>query len=457
LYIHSDTDGGSFNIKHSVWDFDIPLNSVLMKRNGAIYSLEDMVRIYNSMDCLVNVSLQEGLSWTVLEAMLCGTSVIASETTAHPELLSYSDLLVPCVDRNYLPIIGAFGQTHVQTVACSIPELYKKMEQVINEKEEDRREREEKGILKGKSWLKGVVNVNELFSKIKETTPVVIKKEKRKATLFAQKASAGDILMTTQAMKGLKDRHPELPLVYMCNEKYHDILKGNPYIDLVIPWDDREKGEYLYYYNPHEERILPGHWGRNSNSLLADFYWKILGVDPCPMFILPVKPKEFFFFDKPTCVFYSAGADRPFREYQYFGDVALAIKEKYYTIQLGGSDDYPVRGVDLDLRGKLSYREEAYIVSKASLGVTVDTFGSHLCGCFGIDQVTLPGSSNGYVVRPKQQGGKLIVLSPDYIRVCLGLGPCSASIRDCPAPCIGSISPKEVINAISELEKGKTV
>jgi ADP-heptose:LPS heptosyltransferase len=188
--------------------------------------------------------------------------------------------------------------------------------------------------------------------------------------------------------------------------------------------------------------------------LLADFYWKILGVPPTPMFILPVEPKNAFIPQdkREICVIYSAGADRPFREYQYFRDVVPFIKDRYLTIQLGGHDDY-LAEAEVDLRGKLTYREEAFVVSKASLGLTVDTFGAHLCGAMGIPQVTLPGSSNGNVVRPKQIKGEQIVLSPDYIKVCLGLGPCSAQIRNCPLPCIGSIEPSLILDAINQIER----
>ena len=461
LYLHTDLDVGSFNIKHAVWDFGIPENTVLVKRNRAVYSQPDMCRIYNAMDCLINVSSQEGLSWTVVEAMLCGVpSILASNSTAHTELFSdKEDGLLLMSDRGYLPVEGLYGQTHVPTINCNLPFLIDSMNKVIQKTEQERIKDSEIFENKGKEWLKKCDNVTAFLDSLDERTPIKVMAEKRNGVLFAQKRSAGDILMTTQALKGIKDRHPDIPLCYMSLSKYHDILKGNPYIDVLIDWNEELKGKYLYYYNPHEERILPGHWGRNSNSLLSDFYWKILGVDPCKMFILPVEPKNPDILNflgsvspKKICVFYSTGQDRPFREYQYMSSVSKAIQDRYKTIQLGGHDDYPAN-TDLDLRGKLTYREEAWVVSKADLAVTVDTFGAHLCGCMGISQVTLSGSSNGRVVRPKQYGGNQIVLDPDYIKVCLGLGPCSASIRECPLPCMGSIDPEDIIKAISELEE----
>ena len=199
-----------------------------------------------------------------------------------------------------------------------------------------------------------------------------------------------------------------------------------------------------------------GHWGRNSNSLLADFYWKLLKVSPGPMTIMPAPPSEeiqklILSCDKPLAIFYTSGFDRPFREYQFMSTVCASIRDRFTTVQLGG-EDYDAKA-DIDLRMKLTYRQEAWIVSRASLGVSVDTFGAHLLGAFGVSQVTMPGSSNSRVVQPKQLGGKLIILDPDYIRVCPGLGPCSASVRDCPLPCAGSISPEKIIQSIELLEK----
>ena len=133
-------------------------------------------------------------------------------------------------------------------------------------------------------------------------------------------------------------------------------------------------------------------------------------------------------------------------------DVCEGIRGRYFTIQLGGKDDYPA-GADLDLRGKLSFRESAWVMSKAKIAITVDSFISHLAGALGISQICLFGSGNHFVVRPNQVKGKLICLVPDYIRHCIGLGPCSGSVRNCPAPCTGRHDPKIILEKIKEIEQ----
>jgi hypothetical protein len=41
---------------------------------------------------------------------------------------------------------------------------------------------------------------------------------------------------------------------------------------------------------------------------------------------------------------------------------------------------------------------------------------------------------------------------PDYVEDCKGLGPCSASVRDCPAPCTGKHDPRDIIDMIDSIE-----
>jgi ADP-heptose:LPS heptosyltransferase len=162
--------------------------------------------------------------------------------------------------------------------------------------------------------------------------------------------------------------------------------------------------------------------------------------------------------EKPICVLHTTGGDPQFRTYKYMADIARGLKDRYFTVQLGGANDFPA-GADVDLRGKLSFRETAWVMSKASLAVTIDSFLSHLAGSLGVSQVCLFGSGNHNVVRPNQVRGTLICRSIDYCKRCIGLGPCSASIRNCPLPCTGLHDPKDILKDIDELtfDKNKII
>jgi ADP-heptose:LPS heptosyltransferase len=264
--------------------------------------------------------------------------------------------------------------------------------------------------------------------------------------------------MTTKAMQGLKARHGDLPLVYMTQAKFHEILDGNPYIDEVINWDPflmENRGRYRFFYAPHNDIVLPGHWGRNCNSLLSDFYWRLIGVSKGEFYIRPKRPESRkireAILGKRVCVVHTTGGDPHMRTYKYMPEVCRHLKG-YVTVQLGGPDDWPA-GAELDFRGLLSYRESAWVMAQACLAVTVDSFMSHLAGAMGVSQVCLFGCGNAHVVQPEQVSGRLVCLEPDYLMDCPGLGPCSGQVRDCPVPCMGVHDPAAIVDKLAEIER----
>ena len=457
LFLHT-TLKGMYDLKQYSMDCGLETNDVFTVRPGTWFTLSGLVELYNAMDCLVNCSLQEGLSWTLLESMLCGTPFIATKTTAQIELLEGAGYPVPCEEIAYVPLIGSEGNTWMDAKACKAEDLAEAICKVA-ESPELRKDLSEKGLIKGKEWLEGVSDINEVLIEATGYIDPVKVEDKIQAVLFAQHSAAGDVFMTTRCFKGIKERFG-LPLHYMTSPQYMDILENNPYIDKIIPWDNKMGVKYQVVLNPHGDRIAPGHWGRNSNSILSDFYWKILDVEPDDFFIELKLPSETIIEENgtvddwdhdPIVILHTTGGDSHYRIYKYMKDVHEGLYHQYTTVQLGGQNDYPA-GCHIDLRGKLSFREAAWVMSKASMAVTVDSFISHLAGALGVSQVCLFGSGNSAVVQPKQIKGKLICRAIDYTRRCIGLGPCSASVRDCPATCTGLHNPKDILEDIKELE-----
>ena len=56
---------------------------------------DELVARYRRADAFVDTSLYEGFGFQVLEAMACGTPVVASNTTSIPELVGDAALLCP--------------------------------------------------------------------------------------------------------------------------------------------------------------------------------------------------------------------------------------------------------------------------------------------------------------------------------------------------------------------------
>lgn len=478
LYLHTRVDGhknGNFNLIQYLNDMGLSTGDILTC--GGTFTEQGMVDVYNAIDCLVNCSMQEGLSWTPLNAMLCGTPIIASDTTAQTELVENVGMLVPLKNLDFLPLAGKNGNSWIETGCCRPEDIAEAMVRMIALPEDEKDLMVASGIVRGKDWLSGISDINELLEEAFKPVPV---KKKMPAVLFAQHSAAGDVYMTTRCFKGIKERFPGKHLTYMTSPQYMGIVEGNPYIDEVIPWDEKQFNKYEIILNPHADRILPGHWGRNCNSILSDFYWKILDVEPDDFFIQQEEPFFYHYVDTdrkvadtklsfyeylefwndeymPICIVHTTGGDPHFRTYKYMADVCRGLKDMgYFTIQLGGKSDYPA-DAGMDLRGEFSYKETAWIMDKAVLAITVDSFMSHLAGGLGISQVCLFGSGNAMVVRPNQMKGELICLVPDYVRYCKGLGPCSASVRDCPAPCTGRHDPKTILEAIKQIKSNGNI
>lgn len=458
LYVHTELLL-SCNVQQLAFDFGLRKGSLLSKPPNHVYSPPEMVRIYNGFDCLINCSMQEGLSWTPLEAMLCGCPVIASRTTAQTELVEGAGILVPCNEPDMVPLKTQFGDGHVEAKKCR-PEDIAGAIVNLSRNPNLRNSLRKSGLKRGQEYLNTVTDVNDWLEVITErpepvyvpakTTPKIDK------VLFMQHSAGGDVLMSTRCLKGLKERHSGKELVYMTQDVYKDIVVNNPYIDEIVSWDPSLPDKFLHVYNPHGDVILPGHWGRNCNSILSDFYWKILMVEPDDFFIEKVVPPVEIEADilgrekKEVLLVHTTGGDPVFRTYMYMGDVVKEFPD-LFSIQIGGADDYSAEGVDLDLRGKLTFREAAWVMSQSKYAVTVDSFVSHLAGVLGLSQVVLFGSGNYVVCQPKQVSGKLICMSPDYVQDCPGLGPCSASIKDCPLKCTGRHNPRDIVANVRRL------
>jgi len=440
LYMHCELHG-IYNIDDYAHELGFGAGDLFIKKQGIKYSRHRMVGVYSTIDCLVNCSLQEGLSLTVLEAMLCETPVIASRTTAQTELLLRDNgILVPCDNVAYIPVMTSRGRSFVETRSPSVEGIGKKF---VGE------------------WLAGVSNINDVIRDAVATTKmrsmfISSFAPKRECILFAQHSSAGDVLMTTQTFKGIKDKHPGLPLVYMTQRQYMDIIRGNPYIDEIIPWDESMLTRCEVVYNPHGERILPG--GFNSLDVrLHDMYPYFCGVDADEILIVPVQPDIEICnlnnvpADKKIVVVHSTGGNPVYRTYRHF-DKALK-SPNYYVIQVGDKADYTVRGTDLDLRGKLTWRETAWVLEKADAAVCVDSAPMHMAAALGTNVVALFGPAPARVTGPKpQRGARVIALEPNKLDVCEKLTNCWGELK-CDSPCINTINPMKVRKALEELLK----
>lgn len=169
-YMHTEENEQYLNFRYLLNEWDIPEDCIRTKPPNSTLTKEMMPIILQMVDCLLNCSLQEGLSWTVLEAMILGVPVIASDSTAHKELLEDIGILVVPYETDFLTIASPIGPAEIETKACSAQSIEKAMQiHLLNPK--DIEENKTKAMEKAQEWISGISSINELLDHVSSTEP----------------------------------------------------------------------------------------------------------------------------------------------------------------------------------------------------------------------------------------------------------------------------------------------
>ena len=450
LYLHTDPKG-VFNIKQLIVDSGIPEGRIRYKGEGIKIDQKWLVNLYQCFDVSINCSFQEGLSWTVLEAMLCGIPVIASNSTAHKELLEGDcGYLVPANDLEQVPLMTASGPSYVNTVGCNPDAICEGILQLATDSE-IRKQYSSAGLSKALDWVANTNHVSDLLEA--QENPSVVED----AILFAQHSSAGDVLMTTRALRGLKERHKGLRLVYMTQPCYFGLLESNPYIDELIPWDGKKlKGFYKYTYKPHYDKILRGGWNQ-LDVRLTDMYHTLCEVEPGEMFLKETGPVPGL-LPNQYIVVQTSGGDAYYRTYKHMDDALEMIDpegKNLKVVHIGGKQDLGLTYPHIDLRGKLNWNESAWVMRHAKAALVIDSFPAHLAGYTGTPVVVLFGPAPARVTQPHKcnPATPMTFIEPNRLQACPFTTSCwgNAGKDVCLNPCINTINPREVADCFIQI------
>ncbi len=97
------------------------------------YDDEDMVKLYNVTDVYVSLSVAEGFGYPILEAMSCGTPVIAPRNSSHVELIEGHGWLVDNIPEDEYVIYPVYVPYGTIYPAPSIKSFLEKLEEAYSD------------------------------------------------------------------------------------------------------------------------------------------------------------------------------------------------------------------------------------------------------------------------------------------------------------------------------------
>lgn len=403
------------------------------------YPQETLNQIYNCADLFVSVSVAEGFGVTPVEAMFTGVPVLIPGHTGFSNIcdaagiepvMSYPEIRPNVAQCNVYPI-------NIDDLVNRIINVYENKDKVAFKLKTD-----EQSTRARMAFSKTNV-MSRHWQPLVEEIKQAVTKPKKKEILFVQHSSAGDVFLTTSTFKGLKERHPGMPLTYMTQIQYQDIVTGHPLVDNIIDYKVSQIHDYEVVYKPHEDKILNGHWGA-GNTPLAFLYAKSVGVSFNKPEIDMVQPE----FNLPEEYIVVHTTSHEYRSYPNF-HVALEGCQ-LPVVQIGSSTDWVLGNGKfnfIDLRGKLSYRESACVIAHAKGFVGIDSFPAHIAGIYDVPSVITFGSGRASITAPLTNAAHRYI-EPDYGYCCPILGACFGTYKNCPEPCGRRHDPATVRRAI---------
>jgi hypothetical protein len=171
LYMHLDNPNSPFSIERIKRDLNIPEDAVRHNANSRKLWPHELSVALQAADCHLLASMQEGLSWTVVETKLLGLPSIISDNTAHTDFhnITYKhNLPKPIIpikpdQVELLPLVSDYGPCYLQCNNCS-PDSIKKavlqyMGNVKGKKGEEYKEKiQENARVMGVNWIHDCYN-----------------------------------------------------------------------------------------------------------------------------------------------------------------------------------------------------------------------------------------------------------------------------------------------------------
>lgn len=144
------------------------------------------------------------------------------------------------------------------------------------------------------------------------------------------------------------------------------------------------------------------------------------------------------------------------KDYSHFQSVVDRLD--YKVVQIGGKND-PLLNNVVDLRGKTTYNESAYIIKYAKCHIGCDSVPGHIAAAVKTPCVILFGATWSSSCAPKENGTKVIALNPPHrgkVQPCEK--PCHYEVcNNVSKRCTDHIKPQTVLDAIASIIGGEYI
>jgi ADP-heptose:LPS heptosyltransferase len=287
--------------------------------------------------------------------------------------------------------------------------------------------------------------------------------------LYCMPETAGDVLISTAIINKLSDEYPEASIYVATQEKYFDILEGNPDIKGVVPFDQNlenyrtsepfgpSPGFVDFCFCPYIITQRVPHWihgGRGESLGVSYAHMCNLSMTNedimSRMSLQTTEPEDELakrLLNEKFVTFHAQTTQDP-KDYDDWDSVFDRL-QNITVVQVGGPNepllDYPNL---IDLRGKTTPQELAWVIDHAELHIGQDSFPAHVANAMGTESIIVYGGTYA------KQGGlqNSVAIEPEYRNGC----HTSCHLINCIVKqqggekCINNISPEIIVDAIRD-------
>lgn len=287
-----------------------------------------------------------------------------------------------------------------------------------------------------------------------------------KRILLGVPQTAGDVFIATGLLPGIKKKWPDAEIWFATERRYFDIVQDNPHIFKVTEWDNSmfeyrnfetwgpQLNSFDIVYTPTIVTQVHPHWIHGGHGLYMGYVYAHMcdldTTDYGPQHIRIDEDDSLGLPEKFITV-HSQTTQDP-KDYEYLQTVVdrlVGVK----VVQIGGKDDAPLRGVELDLRGRTTPQTLAWVLSKSDLHLGLDSFPMHVAVHVDTPCVILFGGTYAQQGLYPPKADLVTAIEPENRFMC----PTSCHLIDCEMKkrgldkCINNISSETVLEAVGNI------